>query len=145
MVIYFIYAFCSGITIVISRYINGLLSRKHSNNISLFYNYLTGSLGSLLLILFFKQMTFQNLVHMTSHFYLLLGGIIGVLNIYLSNIISKHLSPVKITLFIFISQNILGFILDCLFFNFFSIKKLMGCFLAISGLYIFLKTDVTKI
>ncbi|MEG0367290.1 MAG: EamA-like transporter family protein, partial [Coprobacillus sp.] len=52
-------------------------------------------------------------------------------------IIVSKVSPVQLTLIIFISQLISGMILDYYFYQMFSTQKIIGCFIVIVGLMIY--------
>ena len=135
-------AFCAGVTIVLSRSVNGLLASKVGAHTSTFFNYLTGTIGSLILfifaLLFIRQPTiyFNNFQPV-----MLIGGIIGVFNIMILNIVVLKISAVKLTLLAFIGQLASGIIIDYLLFDIFSITKLIGCFIVTVGLMLYQFSD----
>lgn len=69
--------------------------------------------------------------------FLLLGGVIGVLNIILLNRIVPRIPPVQLTLLVFIAQLLSGILLDSFLLNLFSLQKLAGCFLVVIGMLLY--------
>lgn len=134
---------CAGMTIVISRSVNGYLAQKVGAYQSTFFNYFTGLLMSIVFLILLGLSNIQNFhsVVLIKNPILLIGGVIGVLNILILNIVVPKVSPVKLTLITFASQLISGIILDYCFYNIFSIYKLMGCFIVVIGLIIYQMAD----
>ena len=99
-------ATCAGVTIVLSRSVNGYLSQKIGAYQSTFFNYFTGFLmSSVFLILFgffnLKGFQFDILMRQPT---LLIGGMIGVINILILGI-SVHRNPhVQLTLVRFVAR-----------------------------------------
>ena len=65
---------------------------------------------------------------------LLIGGMIGVFNILILNIIVPKISPVQLTLITFVAQLLSGVVIDYCIYDIFSIQKLIGCLIVIVGL-----------
>lgn len=135
-----IYAISSGLTIVLSRSINGYLSKKTNPYQSTFFNYLTGLLTSML-ILSFTDLPSLQITWSFQEPTMLLGGIIGIFNILILNFITTKITPIKLTLITFISQLVSGVILDYCFYNILTINKLIGCLIVIIGLLIYHHLD----
>lgn len=142
----FICAIVSGMTIVLSRSINGFLSEKIGVYQSTFFNYFTGLIMSILLLLFMRVPYFQDfhLLLLTSNPIMFLGGMIGVFNILILNIVVNKVSPVLLTLMIFCTQLVSGIVLDYCFYEMFSMQKLIGCCLVIIGLIIYQYSSINK-
>ena len=66
-----------------------------------------------------------------------LGGIIGVFNILILNIIVPRISPVILTLLSFIGQLVSGMVIDAFVYQMFSVSKILGCLIVIVGLVIY--------
>ena len=124
-------ALLAGISIVISRSINALLAEKTNALTSSFFNYVTGCVTSMLFLLLFGISSLSKLSQLqdNGNLFLLLGGVIGVLNIILLNRIVPRIPPVQLTLLVFITQLLSGMLLDSFLLNLFSLQKLAGCFL----------------
>lgn len=126
-------AISSGLTIVLSRTVNGYLSQKIGPYQSTFFNYLTGLITSFI-ILCFNSLPYLKITEFLNNPTMILGGFIGIFNVLILNIVSSKIAPVKLTLITFIAQMISSIVLDYCFFNIFTIKKLIGCLIVIFGL-----------
>lgn len=130
-----IFSILSGVTIVLSRSVNGMLSKKMGAYQGTFYNYFTGFMTSLILMLVGVQHI--NISLDKTNLMMYLGGIIGVFNILILNIIVPRISPVILTLLSFIGQLVSGMVIDAFVYNMFSISKILGCLIVIAGLVIY--------
>ena len=111
-----IFSILSGVTIVLSRSVNGMLSKKMGAYQGTFYNYFTGFITSLILMLVLMIVGVQhiNISLDKTNLMMYLGGIIGVFNILILNII-----------------------VPAFVYNMFSISKILGCLIVIAGLVIY--------
>ena len=133
-------AIASGMTIVLSRSINGYLAKKIGPYQSTFFNYFTGLLTSSILLPAFKNISFTKI-----DLIMLVGGIIGVFNVLILNIVVSKVTPIKLTLITFISQLLSGMILDYYIYHVFTLNKLIGCIIVIIGLIIYQSADIKVI
>lgn len=140
-----IFAFLAGVSIVLSRSINGFLATKIGAYPSTFYNYFTGLIGSIILWLIMGIITKQFIVFLAEDFKFiyLLGGIIGIANIVILNIVVAKILPLQLTLIVFTAQLFSGLALDYLIYDLFSVKKVIGCILVCFGLFCY-QTIVKK-
>ena len=67
---------------------------------------------------------------------LLMGGVIGVINIILLNRIVTRIPPLQLTLIVFVAQLASGMLLDYFLLDLFSMRKLIGCSIVVIGLLI---------
>ena len=132
-----IFSILSGVTIVLSRSVNGMLSKKMGAYQGTFYNYFTGFMTSLMLVLMVVGVQHINISLDKTNLMMYLGGIIGVFNILILNIIVPRISPVILTLLSFIGQLVSGMVIDAFVYNMFSISKILGCLIVIAGLVIY--------
>lgn len=140
-------AFAAGVIIVLSRSINAYLAKHIGALPSSFFNYLTGFLTSIVcfvLLSFPSIYEFTKVAHLPNY-WMLMGGVIGVFNIVILNIVVHKIAPLALTLCIFIAQLVSGMLLDILLFDVFSIQKLIGCMIVLFGLlhyqYVVRKTN----
>ena len=133
-------AIASGMTIVLSRSINGYLAKKIGPYQSTFFNYFTGLLTSSILLFFTLLPAFTKI-----DLIMLVGGIIGVFNVLILNIVVSKVTPIKLTLITFISQLLSGMILDYYIYHVFTLNKLIGCIIVIIGLIIYQSADIKVI
>lgn len=131
-------ALLAGVSIVISRSINALLAEKIGALSGSFFNYATGLIASVVFLLLFGLSTLSSvsLLQDSGNMILLLGGVIGVINIILPNRIVSLIPPLQLTLIVFTAQLASGMLLDYFLLDLFSIRKLIGCSIVVIGLLI---------
>ena len=128
-------ALTCGITVIISRTTNAQLSKHISNTASTFYNYLTGGIVSLIVLIISKEIAPSWVLPKSfSECLMFFGGIVGVFSILLSNYITPRISAFQLTIILFISQIFTGIIIDWLRYNTLSIGKVIGGLLVLFGL-----------
>jgi bacterial/archaeal transporter family-2 protein len=129
------FAFLAGVSIVVSRTINANLSTKIGTFQGTFFNFATGLLFSLLILLFSDESLSMSIAPLQSvPPFIYLGGIVGVITIVLSNYITPKISAFYLTIFIFVGQLFAGVIIDFLTLGDVSIGKIIGGFLVLLGL-----------
>ena len=129
-------AFGAGISIVCARSFNAYLANKIGAIESSFFNYFTGFITSIIFLVCFSFSSYQTFFKFDElpNYWMLLGGIIGVANIIILNIVVNKIPPLQLTLVIFIAQLLSGMLLDLFLYNIFSIQKLIGCLIVVVGL-----------
>ncbi len=100
----------AGVTNVLSRSVNAKLAEKVGNMAGSFYNHLAGLPLCLLLWLLLTDRSFGTMPKP----WMLSGGMLGVLILFLSNVAVPHVSAFYYTLLTFIGQIFTGFLLDLL-------------------------------
>lgn len=130
---YILISILSGSIVVTSRILNTKLSEKVGLLQSSFFNYLTGLSSSLILIVFLKDKLSTNQFN-TIPFYAYLGGLLGVIVVILSSVITPKMSSFYATLIIFIGQLFAGIVIDFLINQTISFTKIFGGLLVIAGL-----------
>lgn len=138
---YIFFSFLTGALIVTSIILNGELSKKIGPINSIIINYLTATLVSI--IFYFVWLNFiSNTPNMTNtSLVYFLGGAIGVLTTYIFNIIVHKIPTVYTVILRFIGQMFTSAIIDYLYFNIFSIGKVVGCVLFLIGIILNSKSD----
>ncbi|MBN3346682.1 hypothetical protein CF050_07270 [Clostridium botulinum] len=121
--------------------LNGELSKRIGTINSVVINYLTATLASII----FYSITFNfisntSTIANTSLVYFL-GGAIGVLITYIFNVIIHKIPTVYTVILRFIDQMLTSAIIDYLYFNIFSIGKVVGCVLFLIGIILNAKSD----
>ena len=141
-----IFSILSGVTIVLSRSVNGMLSKKMGAYQGTFYNYFTGFMTSLILMLVLMVVGVQHINISLDKTNLMMvfksagAGtfIFSAMSIgQILNIIVPRISPVILTLLSFIGQLVSGMVIDAFVYNMFSISKILGCLIVIAGLVIY--------
>lgn len=139
--IHILCAMMAGVTIVLSRSVNSYLSQKVGAYQSTFFNYLTGFITSLIIMLGMGLELNIDFIVLYQQPVLLIGGVIGVFNILILNLIVSKISPVKLTLITFVAQLTMGMILDYFIYHMFSMYKFIGCLVVILGLVMYQYSD----
>lgn len=106
------FALLAGVSIVLSRSVNALLAEKIGALSSSFFNYASGLLASLAFLLLFAPHISPALPQLmkNGNAILLMGGVIGVINIILLNRIVTRIPPLQLTLIVFVAQLALSLI-----------------------------------
>ncbi len=73
--------------------------------------------------------------------YIFLGGIMGVIVVYISNIVIPKIPVVYSTLLMFSGQMICAIIIDTIIIGEFSLKKLLGAIIVVLGIFYNSKID----
>ncbi len=133
--IYFI-ALCSGFTIILSMVQNGRLSGYIGLKNTTFMNFLTGFLGSLLLLLISRG-TLSDFSHLQGVPLLgFFGGLFGVIAVTISSLVVQHVSVIASTMLSYIGQLLMGILIDALLGISLSPGKWIGCLFILAGVII---------
>lgn len=132
----------AGSTIVVSRTINAKLAERIGTLQSTLINYIVGLMISTMFLFVMKdRFVLFTISPQLDKSWIYLGGLVGVLTILISNIVSLKLSAFNATLFIFIGQLFTGMLIDYLIIKQFSIYQFLGGILVLCGLIYNLSID----
>ena len=134
-------SFGAGVIIVISRTLNAKLSDLTSARTGTFFNYLTGMIVAIPVLLILGGMPDFSRLQISPDFYIYLGGMMGVCIIMISNIVVVKISAFYVTLFMFIGQVFAGILVDWVLAGEFSPRILIGGLLVTAGLCVNLLLD----
>ncbi|GIM32806.1 DMT family transporter [Paraclostridium bifermentans] len=132
---YALIAILSGISNVISRSVNFVLSEKLGVYQSTLFNYIFGLAGSILIL--FISGEASKLFASTSYdanWLAYTGGLVGVAVVSLQVFLSSKVSSFYLTLLLFVGQLFTGIILDFILSGKISIWQVVGGILVIVGL-----------
>jgi len=128
-------SFFSGTCLVISRTLNARFAEDVSVGISTFFNYFTGLITAVIILLLAgRNEPFMTRPSFSPDIYIYFGGLIGVMAVFISNIVVARISAFYMTLFMFIGQVFAGLLLDWLLSGAFSIRNLTGGLFVAAGL-----------
>lgn len=143
--LYILVAILSGITNVISRSVNFVLSDKIGVYQSTFFNYIFGLIGSFILLVIsgetFKLFTASSY---SAPWIVYVGGLVGVAVVSLQVFLSSKVSSFYLTLLLFVGQLFTGIIIDCVSTGKISVYQIIGGVLVIVGLGYNLYLDKSK-
>ncbi len=123
----------SGVLITFNMAVNSKIAQETNLLEGVFINYFFG-LSTIFLISLFIQNNFS-----FAPTYAYLGGIIGVIVIFLSNYIVPKIPVIYTSFLILTGQVFIGIIFDFLFYNNFQIFKIIGTiFMFLGFLYLFI-------
>lgn len=127
--------FLSGVLLVISRSYNARLADETSVYISTFFNYVCGLATAIPVFLLFgrNEAIWAGLV-LSPNWWIYLGGAIGVVTVWLSNIVVVKIPQLYITLLMFVGQVFTGVMIDALLDGAFSAANIIGGVLVALGL-----------
>ncbi|NLI53289.1 MAG: DMT family transporter [Clostridiales bacterium] len=127
--------FGSGMSLVVSRSYNARLADNTSVYISTFFNYVFGLLTAIPVFLFFgvKEPILLGFT-LAPHWWTYLGGAIGVITVWLSNVVVVKIPQLYVTLLMFVGQVFTGVLLDALLDGAFSMANIAGGALVALGL-----------
>ncbi len=127
--------FGSGVLLVVSRAYNARLASNTSEFISTFFNYVCGLITAIPVFLFFgvREPIVSNF-QLVPQWWIYLGGAIGVITVWLSNVVAVKIPQLYITLLMFVGQIFMGVLLDALLDGAFSFANIAGGILVALGL-----------
>lgn len=131
--LFILISIASGAIVVISRILNTKLSEKVGLIQSSFFNYFTGLLSSIILFSFFRDKITLNQFY-DIPLYAYLGGLLGIIVVILSSVVTPKLSSFYITLITFVGQLFTGIIIDYITFKTIPFTKIAGGLLVVAGL-----------
>lgn len=139
----------AGATVVLSRTVNAMLAKSTDDLTSTLFNYITGLLCCLLLLLIAGRGEPLPAGTATAavppeRIWIFFGGWIGVGVVFLSNVTVKRISAFYMTLLVFLGQVFTGILLDMLLTQAFSAGNLLGGILVAAGLILNLLIDQRK-
>ena len=141
MVIAIVVVILSGVNIVIARTLNAKLAQLRGIPYSTLMNYITGLTGSL--IVFFLMGSRINAAFPApgASFVIYIGGALGLLSVFVLNMITAKLPAMQLTLLVFVGQLFSGMLLDYFLTDMFSPGKLVGGILVLAGLLVNMLAD----
>jgi len=127
--------FLSGALLVVSRSYNARLADETSVYVSTFFNYICGLCTAIpVFLLFGRNDPVWAGLTLAPHWWSYIGGMIGVVTVWLSNVVVVKISQLYITLLMFVGQVFTGVLLDALIDGAFSTANIIGGVLVALGL-----------
>lgn len=133
--IYILFAILCGVSNVLSRSVNFVLSEKIGMYQSTLFNYIFGLSGSFLLLLISGE-TFKLLTpsSYSAPWFVYAGGLLGVVVVTMLSFLSSKVSSFYLTLLLFVGQLFTGIIIDALSTGRISFYQVIGGILVVLGL-----------
>ncbi|MGI6150915.1 MAG: DMT family transporter [Christensenellales bacterium] len=135
MVVAIIVSLLAGFTIVASRMINSNLAERTSLIYSTIWNYISGIiLSAVLLLLFGLGETAPFSQGLPKEFWILFGGGLGAVVVFLSNLTVTKVSALNLTLLMFVGQIFASILLDWVISGAFSLGNTLGGVFVAAGM-----------
>lgn len=130
-----IISFLTGITIVFSRTVNGKLAVETNVRISTWFNYLTGTVVSIIVFAIITMTgNAEAPLTLAPNPLIYTGGIVGMCAVFITNICVSKISSFYMTLLLFAGQIFTGIGIDVILSQAFSIRNLVGGIIITIGL-----------
>lgn len=141
-----ILAMLGGILTTLSMIVNSSLGKKIGVVQSTCINYIVGLICSTLVLIILGSSMDVSIGALTKMpLYIFLGGAIGVIIVYSSNIIIPKIPVVYSTLLLFVGQVVTGIIIDFFVMSEISFSKLVGAIIIIIGILFNSKIDEKEV
>lgn len=139
-----LYAVTSGVTVVLSRSVNTQLSEKIGAMHGALVNHVVGLIVSILILFFVNIETVPFKLNNPLMYF---GGVLGVVVVYLSNIVVPKVSSFNLTILSFVGQVLMGLVLDLMLTQTYSVPTLKAALIIATGILLTMLTEkiTTKI
>jgi len=143
--LYIVLAFLIGINIVINMVLNGRLAQREGMINGVIINYFMAVVASLILCdtMFKAVPDYTSMKGIPLPYFL--GGFIGVLTTFLFNLVLPKVPALYVVILRFIGQMLASAVIDYLYLNVFSVGKVLGGVLFLTGLIINARMDVKRL
>ena len=135
-------AFGSGISLVLSRTVNGRLAEQAGALPGSFINHLVGLPITVIIMLIAERGAHTSLTVLpVSSWWIYCGGMLGVVSVFLYNTVVPKVSSFRVTILTFVAQVFTGLVIDVLFGSGYSKVTLIGGALVAAGMFINMVLD----
>ena len=135
-------AIFGGVLTTLSMIVSSTLGKKIGLIQSTIVHYIGGLIGGIFILIGIGSESAPSITDMSRMpLYIFLGGIIGVVVVYTSNIIIPKIPVVYSTLLMFSGQMLCAIIIDTIVMEDFSWQKLLGAIVVIVGIFYNSKVD----
>ena len=128
----------TGVSIILSRFVNAMLAEKTSIFVSTWYNFMIGLIVTTVIwvIAYFLNIAGPFTFTISPKLWIYSGGFLGVCVVSLSNLCAKRIPALILTLIMFVGQLFTGVFLDYVLLETLSIPTVVGGILTTIGLII---------
>lgn len=138
-------AILGGVLTTLSMIVSSTLGKKIGLIQSTIIHYIGGLIGGVFILLGIGSASVPSITDMSRMpLYIFLGGIIGVIVVYTSNIVIPKIPVVYSTLLMFSGQMLCAIIIDTIVMGDFSWQKLLGSIIVILGIFYNSKVDAKE-
>lgn len=138
-------AIFGGILTTLSMVVSSTLGKKIGLIQSTIIHYIGGLIGGIFILIGLGSKVAPSIMEMSKMpFYIFLGGIIGVIVVYTSNMVIPKIPVVYSTLLMFSGQMLCAIIIDAIVMKDFSLLKLLGAMIVVLGILYNSKIDAIE-
>lgn len=135
-------AMLGGVLTTLSMIVSSALGKKIGLIQSTIIHYIGGLIGGVFILIGMGSASAPSIIDLSKMpLYIFLGGIMGVIVVYISNIVIPKIPVVYSTLLMFSGQMICAIIIDTIIIGEFSLKKLLGAIIVVLGIFYNSKID----
>ena len=128
-------AVLGGVLTTLSMVVSSTLGKKIGLIQSTIIHYIGGLIGGVFILIGLGSKIAPSIAEMSNMpFYIFLGGVIGVMVVYTSNVVIPKIPVVYSTLLMFSGQMLCAIIIDAIVMKDFSILKLIGAIIVVLGI-----------
>ena len=128
-------AVLGGLLTTLSMVVSSTLGKKIGLIQSTIIHYIGGLIGGVFILIGLGSKIAPSIAEMSNMpFYIFLGGVIGVMVVYTSNVVIPKIPVVYSTLLMFSGQMLCAIIIDAIVMKDFSILKLIGAIIVVLGI-----------
>ena len=128
-------AILGGVLTTLSMIVSSTLGKKIGLIQSTIIHYIGGLIGGVFILIGLGSKIAPSIAEMSNMpFYIFLGGVIGVMVVYTSNVVIPKIPVVYSTLLMFSGQMLCAIIIDAIVMKDFSILKLIGAIIVVLGI-----------
>lgn len=138
-------AVLGGVLTTLSMVVSSTLGKRIGLIQSTIIHYIGGLVGGIFILIGLGSATTPSIIEMSSMpIYIFLGGIIGVMVVYISNVVIPKIPVVYSTLLMFSGQMICAIIIDAIVIGDFPILKLVGAIIVVLGIFYNSRVDAKE-
>lgn len=133
-----ILSLATGVSIVLSRFVNAMLAERTNVLVSTWYNFMVGFVVTTVVwgFAYFVGASGPITLEISPKLWIYTGGLLGICGVALSSLCAKKIPALILTLIMFVGQLFAGILLDYVLLRVLSIPTLIGGILTTIGLVI---------
>lgn len=138
-------AMFGGVLTTLSMVVSSTIAKKIGLIQSTIIHYIGGLIGGVFILIGMGSSSAPSIIDMSKMpLYIFLGGVMGVMVVYASNVVIPKIPVVYSTLLMFSGQMLCAIIIDAIVMGDFSWKKLLGAIIVVLGIFYNSKIDAKE-
>lgn len=138
-------AMFGGVLTTLSMVVSSTIAKKIGLIQSTIIHYIGGLIGGVFILIGMGSSSAPSIIDMSKMpLYIFLGGVMGVMVVYASNVVIPKIPVVYSTLLMFSGQMLCAIIIDAIVMGDFSWQKLLGAIIVVLGIFYNSKIDAKE-